>query len=115
MEQGWRSFAEVVEGKGLFQEKEDSSKGIMGKADKQSIKAMDNFRKEAKSVHRDHAAPAGFDISKKVVEGVLNMQPLKEILLSLKKEIDRSSDQLEVDLALSGGGFVEGPAKGNFF
>lgn len=42
------------------------------------------------------------------------MQPLKEILLSLKKEIDRCLDQLEVGLALSGGGFVEGLIEGNF-
>jgi hypothetical protein len=82
----------------------------MGKATKQSVKAMDGFEKEAKSMHGDHATPAGSNISK-VVEGVLNMQLLKEILLSLKKEIDRCLDQLEVGLALSGGRFVEGPVE----
>lgn len=78
--------------------------GIMGKDAKQSVKANDGFGKEeAKSMHGDHATPAGSNISK-VVEGVLNMQLLKEILLSLKKEIDRCLDQLEVGLALVGAG-----------
>lgn len=75
-------------------------------------KGNGRFGKEVKSVHEDHVAPARYDISMNVVEGVLNMQPLKEILLSLKKEIDKCLDPLEVGLAFSGGRFVEGPRLG---
>lgn len=48
---------EKVKGKGLVQEREDSSKGIMGKDDKQPIKVSNGYvNKEATSLPGDHAA-----------------------------------------------------------
>lgn len=41
------------------------------------------------------------------------MQPLKEILLSLEKEINRCLDKLVVGLEFSGDEYVEGSVEGN--
>jgi hypothetical protein len=56
VEQGRWTFAAVVVGKGLVKEREDSSKGIIGKNDKRPFKVMDSFVKEAKFVLGDCVA-----------------------------------------------------------
>jgi len=77
------------------------------------LKAIQGFeRKEAQTLPRDHAVPAGEDALKEsmaVLEGVLNFHPLEDMLQSLKREVDTCLIKLEMGLELNGARIVGGP------
>lgn len=102
--------------KGHFQEIGVFEQGYYGQFQKTNIEGHGRFCKErGANIARDHTVHVGDDFSKKfvaVLEGVLAFQLLKDIMLSLKKEVDRWLVKLEMGLELNGAGNVEGPAKG---
>lgn len=60
----------------------------------------------------DHAVLAGAAGLKMTdLEGALSFQPLKNILLWLKKEVDRWMGILEMGFDLNGAGEIQGPVK----
>lgn len=62
----------------------------------------------------DHAGKGGEDIlTKLVLEGDLNLYQLKNMLMSIKKEVERWLGLLEMGFMCNGAGEIEGPAKNN--
>lgn len=95
MVQGERSYAAVLEGNGQCLKRKSSGMGNPSISGGETN--MGGFgRKEADLTAGDHAGDVG--LTKLVLEGTLNMQPLKNILMSLKNEAERWQGLLEMGL-----------------
>lgn len=61
----------------------------------------------------NHVGDDSLKTTTTVMEGGFDFQPLKDILISLKNEVDRCLGRLEMGLDLVVAGNIEGPAKGH--
>lgn len=95
----------VLEGKGQYLERKSSSRGNLGiSCNETNMGSLG--RKEADLPAGDHAGDVG--LAKLVLEGALNLQPLNNILISLKTEAERWLGFLEMGFDVKGAGMLEG-------
>lgn len=100
VDQGRRSYTDALVGKGQSQEFEYPGRGRVGNSEVQILKSKDgNGRKEKKALPGIHGNQEGDDSSKIFsadLGEVFELRSLRNLLVSLKKEVGRCLERLEL-------------------
>lgn len=97
----------MFEGKGQYLERKSSSRGIRGIFGYQMETNMGSLgRKEEYLPAGNHSGNDG--LTKLVLEGPLNIQPLTNISISLKTEVERWLGLLETSFEVKRAGMTKG-------